>query len=84
MKLVPALGCLALAVPVSAQTVPPSEAFRSELAAVPEMAVVPDTLAVAAVRLGFIFELAIGPEGAILPAVEDAVLRLRPNPSAAR
>jgi hypothetical protein len=29
-------------------------------------------------------ELAIGPDGAILPAVEDTVLRLRPNPSAAR
>jgi hypothetical protein len=73
MKLGPALGCLALAIPVSAHTVPPSEAFRSERAAVPEMAVVPDTLLVAGARLGFISAVSA-----------DTVLRLRPNPSAAR
>jgi hypothetical protein len=63
MKLVPALGCLALSIPVSAQTVPPSEAFRSALAAVPEMAVVPDTLPVAGARLGFISAVSVDRAG---------------------
>lgn len=64
MKLVLALGFLTLAAPVAAQMVlpPPSEAFLSELAAVPEMAVVADTLAVAEGRLGFI--TAVSADGA--------------------
>lgn len=54
MKLVLALGCLTLPIPLRAQTVEPSDAFRAELAALPEIAVVHDTLAVADIRLGFI------------------------------
>lgn len=64
MKLVLALGWSALAIPVGAQTVPPvSGAFRSELAALPELAVVSETLAVAGVRLGFISAVSADRDG---------------------
>jgi DNA-binding beta-propeller fold protein YncE len=53
MRYVLMLGGLALAAPVDAQMRPPSEAFRAQLTALPEIEVVTDTLSVDA-TLGFI------------------------------
>jgi DNA-binding beta-propeller fold protein YncE len=53
MKFILMLAGLALAIRVNAQVVMPSERFRAELTAIPEMAVVADTLD-AGVPLGFI------------------------------
>ena len=80
MKVALALSCLALAVPVHAQTFPASEAFRSELDAVPEMSVVSDTIAVADVALGFISAVSADRAGNLYvlhrPENGDPVVRL--------